>query len=358
MKESQLIHCKQLLPFSKEFLQNPQDKILHPMYRKMRNFLDASAVFQHAKHCVIALSGGLDSVVLTHMLACYRVRGHSTLSFSTAHVHHGVRGAQADRDASFAKEIARLHGMPCTVLHAPSQQDHQRVSAEAHLRSQRLQALEAHAQGFGAQTCIATAHHQDDQVETMVHRFFQGSDLMGLQGIQAEVAPLWLRPLLDLSKEQLRQLAEHRQLPYMHDDTNNQTHIMRNKIRHHLLPWLETQVNPSVRTHILGLQQSIQEHTRMVRFEATQRLEQANIQGSSYQVHVFKEAAPPVQKQMIQMAYQAIAGKNHALSREQLRVITSWLYSGQAMKKYALAGGVGVEMQDDVLIFTKQEENL
>lgn len=180
----------------------------------------------------VALSGGLDSVVLLHLLA--RV---APLNVSAQHVHHGLSD-NADDWADFCMRLCAELGVSAQVTHVLLDKTG-RTSLEALAREKRYAALKT---DFGEQSYLLTAHHQDDQLETVLLALKRGAGLTGLQGIVAKqsLTPGYLiRPLLNFSREQLEQYAQHFDLLWIEDESNQDQQFDRNFIRHSITPLLK-----------------------------------------------------------------------------------------------------------------------
>ena len=184
----------------------------------------------------VALSGGADSVALLAMLA---PTGH----VSAIHVHHGIRGKEADRDADFCRRLAAMLGIPFTLLcvDAPAIARARGVSLETAARDARYAALTEHLEKNNIRLLV-TAHHADDQLETLLQHLCRGSGLRGLCGIPATRAlskqVTLVRPLLSLSREELGEYLLETGLPHITDSTNTEPVCTRNRLRLSVIPAL------------------------------------------------------------------------------------------------------------------------
>jgi tRNA(Ile)-lysidine synthase len=184
---------------------------------------------------LIAFSGGLDSSVLLHALAAA-----SRWRLQVAHVHHGLQSA-ADAWADHCARQAAALGLPFS-LHRVTVDPDSPDGPECAARDARYRALEAHAARCGAQV-IVTAHHADDQAETLLHNLVRGAGVMGMAGMPewrpaAHGTPARLRPLLGLSRAELEQLARAEGLSWIEDGSNADTRFARNYLRQDVLPRL------------------------------------------------------------------------------------------------------------------------
>ena len=183
----------------------------------------------------VGFSGGADSVALLDMLRERRV--------TALHVHHGLRGEEADRDATFCRDFCQKRGIPFALLTVDVPRDKKRgESVETAARRLRYAALADWMKAHGV-PLLVTAHHADDQAETMLLHIMRGAGTRGLSGIPA-CRPLGeglfvARPLLAVTKAELLAYIEKHDLPYVTDSTNEQDDCDRNRLRHTVLPALK-----------------------------------------------------------------------------------------------------------------------
>lgn len=184
----------------------------------------------------VALSGGADSVALLAMLA-------DSGRVTAVHVHHGIRGAEADRDERFCRETAAALGVPFVALHvdAPALAKEKKISLETAAREARYLVLTEYLAANGI-PLLVTAHHADDQLETVLQHLLRGSGLAGLCGIPACRALakgiFVARPLLQVTRDELREYLAARGLSFVTDSTNEEECCTRNYLRLSVLPAL------------------------------------------------------------------------------------------------------------------------
>ncbi len=183
---------------------------------------------------LVALSGGRDSVALLRALrSVERLCGIRVVA---GHIDHGLRDGSAD-DAKWVAALCDREG----IEHRQATLDGRVIKSsplglEAAAREARHAALEHIADDLGA-TKIATAHHRDDQTETVLERLTRGAGTRGLRGI-LPVKGRWIRPLLDIDRERIAHFAASKRLEWREDPTNTDTERARNAIRHVVLPAL------------------------------------------------------------------------------------------------------------------------
>lgn len=197
---------------------------------------------------VVAVSGGRDSMVLLHLLAT--LRGEVDFSLYVCHVHHGLRGAEAERDAQFVRDRALHYSVPFILrrVDVVARRLQSGGSEETVARELRYETLQHVADALGS-CVILTAHHQGDQAETVLSHLLRGSGLHGLRGMDAR-RPLGVhqlvRPLLGVSPQRMSRYAAEHHLRHVEDSTNQSLHYQRNRIRHELIPYLERYFNAEV----------------------------------------------------------------------------------------------------------------
>lgn len=192
------------------------------------------SLFSQGDRIAVGVSGGADSVALLRFLAALRPQFGWDLV--VCHIHHGLRGAEADRDECFVRALAEQLGLPCAVSRidaaALALRDH--ISVEEAGRTARY-AFFAQTAGEGGR--IATAHTLDDSIETVLMNLVRGTGLRGLCGIPRTRGNI-VRPLLDCTRAEVEDYLGALGQPYCTDSTNLTDDYTRNRIRHDILPRL------------------------------------------------------------------------------------------------------------------------
>jgi tRNA(Ile)-lysidine synthase len=207
---------------------------------------------------LVALSGGPDSVALLHTLIRLRVAcPELKFEVAAAHLNHRLRGAESDRDERFVRALCRKEGVPLIVEQVqdlnPSQSN-----IEERARELRYEFLKRAADRLGA-GLIATAHHVDDQAETVLLRLLRGSGATGLGAIAASGPGRLIRPLLTLTRKDLRAYLRAIGSDYVTDSTNASTTFLRNRVRAELIPMLERDYAPGLSDRLADLSREMRE---------------------------------------------------------------------------------------------------
>lgn len=188
-------------------------------------------------HVLVALSGGADSVALLCLFL--EVAGEYPLTVSCAHVEHGIRGEDSLGDLMFVRGLCREKGVTLydTQVDAPAFARANGCGMEDAARRLRYDFLHSTADTIGAEV-IALAHHAQDQAETVLLHAMRGSDIRGLCAMRYRSGRL-IRPLLDAQPQALRAWLLERGQSWREDASNKDTHYLRNRIRHGILPEME-----------------------------------------------------------------------------------------------------------------------
>jgi tRNA(Ile)-lysidine synthase len=224
---------------------------------------------------LVAVSGGSDSVALLRALA--QLHGDGAGRLVIAHFNHRLRGAESDGDQDFVERLGHDLGLEVVVGSAaeasvPTEHvGHARQSPEGTARQARYDFLKQAASEGGARY-VVTAHTADDQVETVLHHILRGTGLTGLAGISAvrrlTEATTLVRPMLTVTRSEVLAYLQSLQQAFREDTTNRAEHFTRNRIRHSLLPLLESEYNPRVRDAIARLAQTASQADEFLTQEA------------------------------------------------------------------------------------------
>ena len=242
------------------------------MYQKVKAYIKEHSMIEAGDVVFAGVSGGGDSMAMLEMLKRYQ----SEVSFflCAVHVHHGIRGNEADRDEELVKEICRKWGISFFSYHYPVpelarkwktglEEAGRKVRQEAFARAQ----IELKKTEPGAyEKCldgeervrIALAHNENDVAETLLHNLCRGTGLKGLASI-LPVRDRLIRPVLCLNKQEIVDYLAEEQIPYVTDSTNLTDDYTRNRLRHQVLPLLTEQINPAAIRHMAETAELVRE---------------------------------------------------------------------------------------------------
>jgi tRNA(Ile)-lysidine synthase len=219
---------------------------MDPVTQAVRVALERFGLSQ--RRLLVAVSGGLDSTVLLHCVAA--LAAEMQLEVMVGHVNHGLRGEESDGDQAAVESLAKGLGVACRVArvdvgHARvGHSSRTRPTPQEAARNVRHEALTAMAREAGFHH-IATAHHLDDQAETVLLRVIRGASVDGLRGITpSDEQGLFVRPVLKATRAELAEYALDNRLTWREDSSNASDRYTRNWLRHQVIPGLEKNINP------------------------------------------------------------------------------------------------------------------
>ena len=318
------------------------------------------------------LSGGEDSVCLLSVLK--ELSQEMGFSLAALHVHHGIRGEDADGDAQFCRRLCADWGIFCEVsfVDVPAAAAARKQSVEEAARQERYDSLERFRQRLGAQK-IAVAHHREDNAETVLWNLFRGSGLSGLSGMEP-VNGYVIRPMLAVSKEEIHRYMQENELPWRLDPTNEEDHYTRNRIRRHILAYATENLNRQAARHICQAARTAAQADAYLRRQAVcwlgknaiaaQESAQAENQKKKYRaglkkislpVHTLREEEELLQSYILREACRQVGGLTD-LSACHIEALSSLLAErpgAGAGRRLSLPGGLAARRLYGELIFER-----
>lgn len=286
---------------------------------------------------IIALSGGVDSVVLLDLLL--QVDKAQRPQIFLSHVHHHLR-AEADQDLALVEKLAKNTDLPLTVHHWWSE-DHPATGIEATGRRFRYACFKQDMVDHQA-SVLMTGHHQSDQLETLLMRLVRGGSwerMAGIQAFQPFESGRLLRPLLAFTKEEIYQYAEQEGLPFVEDETNASLDYTRNRYRQKIIPLLKEE-NPQAERQAQVLAKEIQMVKDIIAPQAEELLYQV-MDGGHLLVDKFLHQAPAWHSLILRtFLKKQLDGDHVEVGGQLLKDLLTWIQKGQANSQHDLPGGV------------------
>jgi tRNA(Ile)-lysidine synthase len=228
-------------------------------------YIESNALFNRNDHLLIATSGGVDSVVLAELCS---VAGYK---FTLAHCNFQLRGEESRRDEAFVKMLAKRYSVNLFDRRFDTEKyaNENKVSIQVAARDLRYAWFNELIEGdlvkvTDAKKWIVTAHHLDDNIETVLMNFFKGTGIAGMRGMLPKSGAV-IRPLLFARKEELIQFAKANNLEWMEDSSNQSDKYSRNYLRHQVIPLIE-QIYPAA---IQNIANSVERFREIEKFHAT-----------------------------------------------------------------------------------------
>ncbi len=295
----------------------------------------------------VGLSGGADSVALTRALAARA--GELGIVLSAAHLHHGLRGEEADRDRDFAVEVAATLAIPFYTQRVDTAAEAAARGESTEEAARRLRyAWFRSLMAAGSIDAVATAHTLDDQAETVLGKFLRGAWTEGLSGIHPVVdfaEGRIVRPILTLRRSQIEAYLKEIGQSWCEDSSNQDAAYTRNRIRHQLLPELESW-NPRIREHLANMAELARDEEAWADAEVARLAPQllltgrpvrgggrAGSDGATIAIDVVRLGAQPValQRRLLRYAAAELGSSLGFDAAESLRQLTVTGRSGQRL---------------------------
>ncbi len=210
------------------------------LIKKIQNSIFENSLFRRNAKIILAVSGGPDSVCLLDVFL--KLQKKYDLQLIIAHVNYNLRGKDSDLDEKFVRDLAEKYNLKVEILKPEIKLKN---NLEEKLRDIRYDFFEKIRQENNFDL-IAVAHNLDDQAETVLMRLIRGSGLAGLAAMQFK-NNLIIRPLLNITRQEILEYLKTNKLKYRIDKTNLQSIFLRNRIRNKLIPYIEKNFNPRIK---------------------------------------------------------------------------------------------------------------
>ena len=244
-----------------KFMVPPANRLPHKIEKQVlgevRETIARYAMFDRGDRVLVAVSGGSDSVALVHIL--HSIAGDFSLKLAVAHLNHGLRGQESDRDAEFVTVLAKKLELPFFIARRDVKafQLRRRLSLEEAARRVRYDFFDDIAATHGFDK-IALGHHSNDNAELVLMNLLRGSGPLGLAGIAAVRDSKIVRPLIHLKQAEILAYVSANNLSFVTDTSNMDPVHRRNRIRHYLIPELKKSYNPAIVDSLNRLGQILQ----------------------------------------------------------------------------------------------------
>lgn len=301
---------------------------------------------------LVGLSGGADSVMLLTVLI--NLKSRIGFSISAAHVNHGIRGADAQNDQDFCRNLCKSYDVPYYTVNfdIPTFAKTQKISEENAGRIKRYEYFNSlcNEKGFNK---IAVAHNMNDSVETVIINLIRGCSLNGLCGIRP-VNDNIIRPIFNISRDEIEAYLEENKICYCTDMTNFSNAYTRNRVRNEILKSM-SEINPSVAKTIFTNLKAINDENDYINNEC-ERI------GCVYEYKndividktVFTNQHPAIKRRLIYEAFRKLIGDCKDIEGKHADILLGQLKSGSS---YDMPRGVTVDIAFDKIIFTKSQKS-
>ena len=309
------------------------------MKDKVLRFIRENALISPGSTLVCAVSGGKDSVCLLHVMLS--LQKELSIKIEAAHLNHQLRGEESSRDEAFVRALCRTLGVQLTVSRADvlSRCEAAGESTEEAARILRYQFFDS------LHMPVATAHTQDDNLETVLLNLVRGTALRGLCGIPPKRGAV-IRPLLAVSREEVERYLLQNSLPHMEDSTNAEDAALRNRLRHHVIPLLK-QENPKLGETVCAMDEILRREDAYLEEAASLLLSKSALSANRWSCPVLNAAPPAICARAVRLLLGKLAVPKP--SRAHVQAVLKLLSSTGGSQSVTLPGGRILLRSYDVL---------
>lgn len=309
---------------------------------KVKKYIIEKELVENGDRVLCALSGGGDSVAL--MMILKELESELDFTLCAAHFNHGIRGAEADRDQEFSRELCEKLQIPffTATEDVPRMAKENGEGLEECARERRYKFLFDTAR---EQSCtkIATAHHATDNTETVLFHMIRGSGINGLGGIAPKRNDGVIRPLLCVTRTEIEAFLEAGSQKFVTDSTNADTDMTRNFIRLRILP-LVKEINPAADKAIARLSDAAREDEEYF-------VEEAGKIPKNAPLSRLRTVPTPILKRYILLRYADARSPHAQLDYDALAAICDVIREGKPRFRYSVSGDISVIGERDTLSF-------
>lgn len=332
-----------------------------PLCQKAARTIEAHDMLAPGDAVLVGVSGGPDSVALVHVLGLLAPR--FSLKLGIAHLDHGLRPRDSERDARFVSALARVLGLPFHLKKADvrAYKKETKQSLEEAARQVRYAFFHDMAEEKGY-TRIATGHTADDNAELILMNLIRGSGMTGLSGIPPRRGGKIVRPLIAVYRADILDFLSRKEIAFVTDASNQDLRFLRNRVRHRLLPELKSSFNPKVAEGLNRLGAIMREDEAWLGDLAEKAAAEAvtgRADGSLAVSLPAIDAGPDALKQrVVRTVIREIKGDLRRISYDHIRAVLRLMGGGQSRGRIHLPDRVLVEREQDSIRFSKKSHPL
>jgi tRNA(Ile)-lysidine synthase len=330
-----------------------QDPFVREVYTTVVQF----GMIQKKDAVLAGVSGGPDSVTLVRVLL--DLKEHLGIPLGIAHLNHGLRGEESQRDEQFAKDFARKFCLPffCKTMDIKRLAKEERLSTEEAGRNARYAFFTKTAAAHGF-TKIATGHNRDDNAEQVLMNLLRGSGPGGLTGIPPVRENRFIRPLIQMPKSRILTFLKEKDQAFVLDSSNTDESYLRNKIRHNLIPRLEEDFNPEIKSSLNRLSHILRQEEDFLTDQATRIFNISIIEENKAMVVLsiaqLIQSHPALVNRVIRLAIARVKKDLRRITLTHIQDILTFMVSSESNKSLDLPGRVRVYKIKNKLVFQKE----
>ena len=296
---------------------------MNRLVERVSEYMQEHHMVENGQKIVVGVSGGADSMALLSVLS--ELADAFGISLVVVHVNHGIRGKSADADQAYVEKFCADRGIASCSFHIDLNRFAQKegMSLEEAGRYYRYQCFEKVRKEVNGHK-IAVAHHQGDACETILFNMFRGTGLKGLTGI-LPVRDAIIRPLLCVNRGDIEKYLQQRGISWQTDETNLTDDYSRNKIRHHVIPYIEEHINSASGQHIQEMAELLRDVSDYLDLQSAEAFDTCVRVGENpicvIQAEEFSKLHVVIQREVLRRAIHVAAGKLKDIDKEHVEMV-------------------------------------
>ncbi len=325
--------------------------------KNFEDFIRENDLLTPGDRVFVAVSGGVDSVVLLHALISLRQRWQ--LELQVLHLNHGIRGTESDADENFVRSLAESLDLEYYIRreNVPVLRYREKMGLEEAARVARYRFYEQALQETHFDK-VALGHQKNDQAETILENLFRGAGFAGLRGMPVKRGP-FIRPLLWVERAEIRRYAEEQGLSFREDASNVDLRFRRNRIRHELLPYLQEHFNSKIVKTLNHLSEVAAETEQFLAVQAKLALEKCLLARNSTKIildiHRFSNYFNIVQKYIFKDLLLQMGAKESDLTFGKYDALLKLVRGSQKGRRVTITEHLDVLLDHAGLVIEKRQ---
>ncbi len=326
------------------------------MIKKVQQTIEKYNLLKKGESVVVALSGGPDSTALLTVL--FTIAQKMNLKLIVAHFNHRLRGREADADEKFSRDLAQKMDLHFFSGSMDKKSKKKGISPEDFYRRQRYDFLDKVAKDNGAQK-IAIGHNMNDQAETVLLNLLRGSGLEGLKGFLPKRDGKIVRPLVEISRQEIISFLEAAGISYRVDKTNKDDVHLRNKIRMQLIPYLKENYNSKIEENLAQMAAILRNEDEFIKGYTAKMLQSPAIQKGEtcvlLKVNLVKKMPVAIRWRLFKTILEDLSPENNGISFAHVVSLDDLMKKSASGRKVVLPMKLEARREYDDLILEKQK---
>jgi tRNA(Ile)-lysidine synthase len=329
------------------------------MLKKVNQTVTKYNLLQEGECVVVALSGGPDSTALLTLLA--EIAQKMDLKIVAAHFNHGLRGKESDEDEDCSRNLAEKLGVIFVAGKMGRRKKEKGVSPEDFYRSQRYSFLDKVAKDYQAQK-VALGHNRNDQAETVLLNILRGSGLEGLKGFLPIRDGKFIRPLMDVSRQEIISFLKKNKIPYRTDSSNKEKIYLRNKIRKGLIPYIKDKYNPKIEENLAQMAEILRGEDEFMHQCVVKALQSPCVEKNPRMVSLnlvyINKINPAIRLRLLKTILEDLSSGKKGISFIHVKALNDLIQKGESGKRLVFPAGVEARREYDKIVLEKKKKKL